>query len=76
MRLRAAFSEHLRETDSELGLRDALASQTPGARWFVPPFVIRRNMASIGQALLDARLDQDREQMFPWGYLREKLDLW
>src|SRR5690606_28905679 len=49
-----AFSQHLRETDSDMGFRDALSRKDPASRWFVPPFVIRRNRGNIDQALLEA----------------------
>lgn len=70
-----AFSQHLRETDSDMGFRDALSRKDPASRWFVPPFVIRRNRGNIDQALLEARLDQHSEQMFRWGYLKDRIDV-
>lgn len=71
----AALSEHLRATGSDLAYRQTMEAGDAQARWFVPPFAIRRNVGALNQALLDARLHQDQSQMFPWGYLRDKIHL-
>ncbi len=70
-----ALGEHLRETDSAIGFREAMERQDPNARWFIPPFVIKRNIGDVGRALMDARLDLDGSAKFAWGYLRDKIDL-
>ena len=69
----AAFSEHLRHSGSDLAFRHSVDSNDWQARWFVPPFVIRRHSGAIDNALLEANLQADNTQMFPWGYLADKL---
>ena len=62
-----AFSEYLRSSGSDLAFRQALDSDDWQARWFVPPFVIRRHVGAINDALLKANLKADGTQMFPMG---------
>ena len=69
----AAFAEHLREFGSDLAFRQAVDIDDWRSRWFVPPFVIQRHSGVIENALLTADLQDDKAQMFPWGYLVDKL---
>ena len=69
------FSEYLRETGSDFGLREAMERGEPGQSWFVPPFVVRKNLGELHTALLNARLDEDDSLRFAWGYLNDRTDV-
>lgn len=73
--LAAAFQEHLRETDSDVSFKHAMQSGDVAARWFLPPFIIRRNAGTIGRSLLSCPLSKDSSAMYAWGYLQDRLDL-
>ena len=71
----AAFTEHLRESGSDLAFREAVEINDWRTRWFVPPFVIRRHSGAIENFLLDANLQNDTTQKFPWAYVADKLHI-
>lgn len=68
------FRSYFERVGLGVGYRDLLETES-GDYWFVPPFAVREQAATLSSLLLGARLCDYDGTKFAWEYLKDKVDL-
>ena len=71
----AIFQDYFDAVGQGTGYRETTEGQGGNQVWFVPPSEVRRQCSQLRDELLALEPNDDPRMMFPWGYLRDHLDL-
>jgi tetratricopeptide (TPR) repeat protein len=58
-----------------VGYEETNQNQDPNKHWFVPPFALYEQHNELQRYLLSAKLNETRDTMFSWEYLKDRIDL-
>ena len=69
------FRPYFTRIGKELGYTETQGQRDAATVWFVPPFVVKEQLAELQRIMLEASFTKQVSTMFAWEYLRDHLDL-
>jgi hypothetical protein len=75
LKITELFKSYYTSIRAEVGYVETIQNQDKVHQWFVPPFIIKENIAEFSRILIEASLNDFQSTRYTWAHIKDSVDL-